>query len=135
METTKIIIVSCIYRAPGSNMDIFREWFGQTYTVTSQKVFFICGDFNIDLLNSNNHKPTEEFISTMYSLSLFPRITRPSKITLNSATLIDNIFTNILDTNTISVLITQHISDHLPDFVVFNFYMKKRRKLSSGLKE
>ena len=134
MEKTKNVIVRCIYRAPGSNMEIFREWFEQTYTVTSQKVFFICGDFNIDLIYSNNHKPTEEFINTMYRLSLFPRITRPSRITLNSATLIDNIFTNILDNNTISGLIIQHISD-LPVFVVCdNFYMKNKEKIKPQFK-
>ena len=109
--------------------------FKQTYTVTSQKVFFICVDFNIDLLNSHNHKPTEEFINTMYSLSLFPRITRPSRITHNSATLIDDIFTNILNNNTISGSIIQHISDHLPVFVVSdNFYIKNKEKIKPRFK-
>ena len=73
MENKKNVIVSCIYRAPGSNIDICKEWMEKMYTMSKQKVIFICGDFNIDLLNPNNHKPTEDFINTMYSLSLYPK--------------------------------------------------------------
>lgn len=86
MEKNKNIIVSCVYRSPGSNIDTFKEWMEETFTKTSQKVMFICGDFNIDLLNPNNHN----------SLGLYPQITRPSRITSHCVTLIDNIFTNIM---------------------------------------
>lgn len=47
--------------------------------------------FNIDLLNPKQHKITYSFISTMYSVSLYPKMTRPLKILLDSATLINNI--------------------------------------------
>ncbi|XP_013856520.1 uncharacterized protein LOC106512449, partial [Austrofundulus limnaeus] len=128
MEKNKNVIVSCIYRAPGSNMNLFIEWFEKTYTAINSKNYFICGDFNIDLLNVNNHKLTEEFINTTCSLSLFPQITRPSRITANRATLIDNIFTNLID-NTISGLLVHDISDHLPVFAVCDIcHMKAKTK-------
>jgi len=72
---------------------------------------FICGDFNIDLLNPHNHKRTEDFINTVFSL--YPQITRPSRITSHCATLIDNIFTN-------SIQKINDISDHLPIFTVYD---------------
>lgn len=56
----------------------------------------------------------------MYSLSLYPTITKPSRITSHSATLIDNIFTNLLDNKTISGLLVNDISDHLPVFLVYD---------------
>ena len=120
MERKKNIIVSCIYRTPGSNIDLFRDWMEENFSRISQKVMFICGDFNIDLLNQNKHKMTEEFINTLYSLSLYPKITRPSRITSHSASLIDNIFTNQIDNDTVSGLLVCDISDHLPVFTTYN---------------
>ena len=55
----------------------------------------------------------------MYSNMFFPLITRPTRITSNSATLIDNIFTNNLDTYSFSGLLFADISDHLPIFGFF----------------
>lgn len=119
-EKKKNVIVSCIYRSPGSNIDSFKDWMEENITKTNQKVMFICGDFNIDLLNPNKHNMTEDFISTMYSLGFLPKITRPSRITSHSATLIDNIFSNDMDNNTVSGLLINDISDHLPVFTVYN---------------
>lgn len=38
-----------------------------------QKVIFICEDFNIYLLNPKKHKMTNDFIDTMYGMSLYPK--------------------------------------------------------------
>lgn len=56
----------------------------------------------------------------MHSLSLFPTITRPSRITSHSATLIDNIFTNVTENKTISGLLISDIIDHLPVITVYD---------------
>ncbi len=81
---------------------------------------FICGDFNIDLLNPKKNRMTEDFLNTLYSFSLYPKITRPSRITSHCATLIDNIFTNVLDNNITSGLLINDITDHLPVFIVYD---------------
>ena len=60
---------------------------------------YIMGDFNLNLLNDHSHQRTGEFLDIMYSNMFFPLITRPTRITSSSATLIDNIFTNNLDTS------------------------------------
>ena len=76
------------------------------------------GDYNINLLNSENHTQTGEFVDLMSSYAFIPLIVRPTRITANSATLIDNIFTNNLENLNDSlngVLITD-ISDHFPIF-------------------
>lgn len=96
-----------------------------TFSKKSHKTLFICGDFNIDLLNPNNHKMTEEFINTMHSLSLYPKITRPSRITTHCAKLIDNIFTNYIEDNTVNGLLINDISDHLPVFIVYECNYKR----------
>ena len=119
-EKKKNIIVSCIYRTPGSNIDTFKNWMEEHFTFTNHKVMFIGGDFNIDLLNPNKHTMTNEFINTLYSIGLYPKMTRPSRIPTHCATLIDNIFSNEMDNNTVSGLLVNDISDHLPVFTVYN---------------
>lgn len=88
MKNSKNVTVSCIYRAAGSDTATFKEQMEEMFTASNQKVSFICGDFNIDLLS--NHKPPEDFINAMSSLSFCPKITRPIRITSHCATLIDN---------------------------------------------
>ena len=63
-------------------------------TETENKVCYLMGDYNIDLLNIESHGPTSDYNDTMYSNGFIPLITRPTRITNSSATLIDNIFTN-----------------------------------------
>ena len=118
-EKQKNVIVSCIYRAPDSSIEVFNDWIEEMFSKMSHKTVFICGDFNIDLLNPNKHKMTDNFINTMYSMALFPKITRPSRITSHGATLIDNIFTNNINDNSVSGLLINDISDHLPVFTVY----------------
>lgn len=111
-EKKKNVTVSCIYRAPGSSIGTFSEWMESVFSEIN-KTLFICGDFDNDILNPNKHNTTDEFINTTYSMSLFPRITRPSTITSHCATLVDNRF---IDNNAISGLLINDISDHLPVF-------------------
>ena len=117
MEKTKNIIISCIYRTPGTSIEIFTNWIDSMFSKFCNKVVVFCGDFNIDLLNPSNYSAIDTFINTMYSVSLFPKITRPSRITSYSATLIDNIFTNDIENKSESGLLIKDITDHLPVFV------------------
>ena len=119
-ENKKNVIISCIYRTPGSSVELFTDWMEEVFTKISHKTIFICGDFNIDLLNPNKHKMTDDFINTLYSMNLYPKITRPTRITSHCATLIDNIFINDIINSTISGLLVNDISDHLPVFMVYD---------------
>ena len=58
------------------------------------KDIYVCGDFNTDLLKieiSNNYK---KFYDLMFSYGLLPNILLPTRVQGDSATIIDNIFTN-----------------------------------------
>ena len=81
------------------------------------------GDFNINILNSHSHQPTNEFINLMTSNSLYPLISKPTRITSSTATLIDNIFTNNLELNMNSGILYTDLSDHLPVFQVTHLKM------------
>lgn len=83
------------------------------------KHLYFCGDFNINLLNSSNHVETDNFINNLYSSSMFLLISKPTRLTHNTATLIGNIFTYDLDNLKITpgILITD-ISDHFHNFCI-----------------
>ena len=75
------------------------------------------GDFNLDLLKFELHKPTEEFIDAMFSFGLVPTITKPTRTQGNAATLIDNIFTSSVSMG-ISGILLNDISDHHMVFAI-----------------
>ena len=120
------IIVSCIYRAPGTSVDIFTDQLELLITTlkNTSKTIFLCGYFNIDLLKYNNNKGsdrTQHFVEMLFSLGIYPLIDKPSQITDSSATLIDNIFANELNSNITSGLLINDISDNLPLFCVCSY--------------
>ena len=84
------------------------------------KLIFLIGDFNINLLNHESHGETNDFINTMISHYLLPRILHPTRVTDHSATVIDNIFSNNTSYETTSGNIITQISDHFPQFLILN---------------
>ena len=53
-----------------------------------------------------------EFFDNLISYGFFPKITLPTKIAGQSATLIDNIFSSNIDEGEKSDILLTHISDH-----------------------
>jgi hypothetical protein len=53
---------------------------------------WICRDFNLDVLNLEQHGPTKLHFKSMLARNFLPVITRPTRVTANSATLIDHIY-------------------------------------------
>ena len=94
------------------------------YIYIRNKTVYMCGDFNVDLLQYDKHNAINNFINQLYSLGLHPLITRPTRITSHSNTLIDNIFTTSLS-NIQSGLIINDISDHLPIFQITEYIHNK----------
>ena len=82
----------------------------------TKKIVYLMGDFNINLLNEDVHPLTNEFINVLSSHSFYPGITKPTRITSSTASLIDNIFTNSKSKQTSGIIITD-LSDHLPIFI------------------
>ena len=77
----------------------------------------IMGDFNINLVNYDSHPETNDFINLMVSHYL-PQILHPTRVTGHSATIIDNIFFNTLEFDTLSGNLLTKFSDHFPQFLV-----------------
>ena len=117
-ENKSNIIIGSIYRHPNSNIieftteleTILKELNNNKYQV------FITGDINIDFFKYNFHGPTEEYLDMLYANNFFPLITKPTRITDHSQTLIDHIYTNYNFDKIKPGIAIFDISDHLPVF-------------------
>ena len=79
-----------------------------------KKGCYICGDFNINLLDINSKQHVNEYFELICSKGFSPRITLPTRIQPPAISLIDNILTNnIYETaNSMSGLLINDLSDH-----------------------
>ena len=126
----KNIIVGCVYRPPNQNTALFLEKFNDILSIITKdnKHCYVMGDFNLDLLQYNHHVPTQKFIDSLFSHAFFNLISKPTRLTSYSATLIDNIFTNNLSQNVLNGIVLNDLSDHLPVFTYFGNETLTRRR-------
>ena len=69
-------------------------------------------------MNYNEHNQTNGFLDSLASNSFIPLILQPKRITSHSNTLVDNIFSSVIDPDIISGNLTATIFDHLPQFAI-----------------
>ena len=69
-------------------------------------------------MNYNEHNQANEFLDSLASSSFIPLILQSTRITSHFNTLIDNIFSNVIDPDIISGNLATTISDHLPQFSI-----------------
>ena len=137
LKTEKIICCSG-YHAPNTDTEVFLKEYEKIVeninrTIKTKVVMGL--DHNLDLLNYGKHRPTREFVCINENNNLVPGITRRTRITNTSATLIDNIF--VSDTYVpmiLSQIIIDDISDHLPTCVILeniNIGVKERKRITT----
>lgn len=118
---SKNIIASVIYRQPAGNFDNFKQYFKTCMSKVnnSNKLFYTAGDFNLNILDENSNK-VKRFVNMLLQLGVVPTITKATRITNTSTTLIDNIITNNFnsDSKFATGIIQTDISDHFPNFLL-----------------
>ena len=120
----KNIILGNIYRPPRDITDNYNLFISQLTPVLDllnrkNSHVVIAGDFNIDLLKINERDIVNTYFDTITSLSFFPQITLPTRLSQNRGTLIDNFLlklTNFKHSPTTGILMS-NISDHFPYFI------------------
>src|SRR6218665_638922 len=91
------LILGVIYRPPGKSPFTFNEEFVELVSelTVNKKQVILLGDFNLDLLKHSTHPQTNNFLDVLISHHFLPAILQPTRVATSSATLIDNIFTNV----------------------------------------
>lgn len=59
VERSNNVLISCIYRRPGSRIDRCNEKISELYEKHGDQVILVCGDFSTDLLKSNDAAKTQ----------------------------------------------------------------------------
>ena len=123
LNKTKSIILGVIYRPnsqPRADMDIFITKLADITAKINieNKESYIMGDFNIDLLKFQSHEKTKHFIESMLTTEYLPVITKPTRVTDHSATLLDHIYSNNKSLNYTSGIVITDVADHFGTFYV-----------------
>ena len=125
-ENCKNILLGCIYRPPEGSIPKCLEELEILFEKlrNENKIIYIGGDFNINLLNYPNDGNVSQFIELFLSLGLYPTINRPTRVSNSTNTLIDCIFTNFLGPATSGVIADTLVSDHFPIILSCNSDLK-----------
>ena len=118
----KNTIMCSLYRTPNSEVSLFLKSYKELIAKLGQetgKNLILGLDHNMDLLKSSLHKYTQEFLDSNTTNNLWQIITKPTRITKSSATLIDNIIISegIYGHYECGILL-EDISDHLPCMLI-----------------
>ena len=85
------MICGVIYRHPNGNLDSFMTSISNRFDKVNNenKYCLVMGDFNINLLNTDSHVATEEFLDLITSCYFSPHILQPIRITHATFSYID----------------------------------------------
>ena len=122
-NTKHNIICGCVYRPPSMSLNIFNDMMTTSFNKMQHenKYLYITGDFNVNtLFNVKGGLSTQQFKNIFSSNYCFPFINKPTRVTDHSASLIDNIYSNIPSQNCFSGILKTSISDHYGIFCIDN---------------
>ena len=121
----------CVAYRQHNNPECFSKYIDDNLESFSSKgnPVFLLSDTNIDLLQVNTCNYAHNFLLSLQSNSMLPTIDKPTRVHRESATLIDNIFTNSLDNLVLSgnIITDLHVSDHFSQLCVMNSTMSTNR--------
>ena len=128
----KKCIVSSMYRAPNTTPTAFQGCYESIIFAMkkSNPDSIIMGlDLNLDFLKSTKHSGTNDFIHSNLDIGMIPTISKPTRITKSSATLIDNIIVseNLCGSYHSNVLIND-MSDHMPTICILNSFKTTKKE-------
>ena len=115
-SNTEDLIVGVVYRRPKSNIELFIAQLENILEVVSRerKTCIITGDFNLDLFKADSCSYVQDLIATLQARNFKNIITKATRVTAKSATLLDHLWSNNASLACSSSVIYSRISDHFP---------------------
>ena len=115
-------IIGCIYRHPCMEAREFNNTYLQNtlekLSYENKKIILI-GDFNIDIFKYDTNNDSAAFLDMIHKNFLLPYTSSPTRVTPRSQSLINKIFSSIIEDGIISGNITTTVSDHYAQFTFF----------------
>ena len=116
-----------MYRSPSNNSQKFRDLYEQILQKLNKyksKHTIISGDFNIDLIKHETDIFSQNLLDLTTKHGFAQAISRPTRITDTSATLIDHVYTNTINKVLTSSVITLDLTDHLATTITISLDAK-----------
>ena len=128
------ILIGVIYRPPDYLLSDFsshiKDSFRDLALRFNKYATYILGDFNVDL--NKNTTEAADFLNVFDQVGMRQLITKDTRVTAHSSTLIDLIFSNRADKVKTTEVIEKHISDHF--IISVTFTTKSNIKKSKVIK-
>ena len=117
---TKKLVITSIYRPPSADLQYFNNMIGIMEKIVSSAydTIFI-GDFNYNILKEGSGLQKVHDICNL--LQLEQLVTSPTRVSLESASCIDLLFSNIPGKHLVTDVLPVSLSDHYLVYTVLNF--------------
>ena len=135
-NSTKTILIGSIYRHPTEDSNKFLDDFSDCMEklVDEKKMFYIIGDINIDINRTNQTCPqADRYMQVITSNGAFSLITKPTRITDKTASVIDHIITNDTAHSILPRVIPTSLTDHYAIMCKISKIEKLGKKLPISL--
>ena len=106
--------MGAIYRHPTQNYKVFTDHLSKTLHLLNEKKlnYVIVGDVNIDSSKYNIASNVTDYINCLNSFSCNQFINKPTRVTPNSVSCIDHVYSNLCSESIANFVILSDISDH-----------------------
>ena len=111
---------------PNQILLIFKLLLLTQLSCSTPATYHIVGDINIDLSKSDKNGNIADYVNTLHSMGCSQVIANPTRITANSSSVLDHIYTNNYNQHIPTHALYSDISDHLPVLIMSkNFKLPK----------
>ena len=124
----KDIMIGAIYRHPHNNHESFYGEFARFIEKTSSKFHLILmGDINIDVSPQVKNVQKTDYKNLLFSLGIKNMISKPTRITKTTETIIDHILTNLPNEIMDAGILMAKVADHLPTYALCGLSSSKQK--------
>ena len=130
-------VIGNVYRSPSHKPKNFVERYENVLLKLNRhnkKQVLIMGDLNVDLIKHDQDEIGQSIVDAAADHGFIQVISRPTRVTDHSATLIDHIYTNKIHRLVSSNVITLDISDHLATNIIVSLDSNFDRAASIGIR-
>ncbi|XP_065681417.1 uncharacterized protein LOC136095111 [Hydra vulgaris] len=120
-KTSKNIVIHGLYRPPSGSIKVFENHIKKIIKNKSSmnKAVYFIGDINLNILDYEKNIYIKNFFNTIFQNSYIPLINKPTRITKESSTSLDQIITNdFINKNIRTGIFKTDVSDHFPIFIL-----------------
>ena len=114
------VIIGVVYRHPNRKYDLFSDKFSAALDKLNKTKhnYFICGDFNIDLMKYNIANNVTNYLNNIDLVGCTTFIDKPTRVTSRGGTCLDHVYSNFDVENLENYIVTADVSDHFGTYSI-----------------